>query len=96
MRKIPQNLSDRHVPERTCIGCLSKRPKKDLLRIVIGAIGQLEPDVLQRKPGRAVYLCHTRACFIMAKQKKRFSKHLRKSISLEAIQTIEHLFVTFE
>jgi len=45
-----------HVPERTCIVCKRKMPKKDLLRFCIKE-NKIVLDKLQKEGGRGVYFC---------------------------------------
>lgn len=51
-----------HVPIRTCLGCGTRAPKAEMLRIVLDADGQLTPDVAQRCAGRGGYLHHQPTC----------------------------------
>jgi predicted RNA-binding protein YlxR (DUF448 family) len=45
-----------HVPERTCIVCKRKMPKKDLLRFCIKE-NKIILDKLQKEGGRGAYFC---------------------------------------
>ncbi len=54
-------------PERTCLGCGKKAPKRRLLRLVRSPQGTLSIDFQQRLPGRGGYLCLTSpACLTKA------------------------------
>lgn len=48
-----------HTPYRTCVVCRAKRPKKDLLRLVLDAHRLVIPDFRQRLSGRGAYVCPT-------------------------------------
>lgn len=46
----------KHIPIRQCVACRARRPKAELLRIVLGQDGpQIDPT--GRKPGRGAYVC---------------------------------------
>uniref|UniRef100_A0A832A6A7 YlxR family protein n=1 Tax=Desulfacinum infernum TaxID=35837 RepID=A0A832A6A7_9BACT len=49
--------SSGHVPYRTCIVCRSKRPKGELLRLVLDQDRRVIPDRRHRLPGRGAYVC---------------------------------------
>ncbi|WP_276955790.1 YlxR family protein [Allomeiothermus silvanus] len=46
----------KHVPQRMCVACRARRPKRELLRIVLTEGGPvLDPS--GRRPGRGAYVC---------------------------------------
>ena len=47
----------RHIPERTCVTCGSKKPKRELVRIASSPEGQVSVDVTGKAPGRGAYVC---------------------------------------
>lgn len=63
-------------PERQCMGCNTKRPKADLLRVVRGPDGTVSLDFTGRKPGRGAYLCHAPACLKKAQKSGRLARVL--------------------
>ena len=48
-------------PERTCVGCRGKGPKRSLLRVARGPRG-VSVDEGGRAPGRGAYVHRDRAC----------------------------------
>ena len=52
----------KHVPQRTCIGCRTVLPKRQLLRIVRTADG-VRVDPTGKVPGRGAYLHDQRQCW---------------------------------
>lgn len=52
----------RHVPERSCVACRTKRPKRELTRLVRTPDGIL-PDTLGKLSGRGAYLCDNPSCW---------------------------------
>jgi predicted RNA-binding protein YlxR (DUF448 family)/ribosomal protein L30E len=69
-----------NIPIRTCIGCRSKKPKSELMRIVVNGPERVVIDLNQREPGRAAYLCPEISC-LRKSGKKRLEKASRCSVS---------------
>ena len=55
----------KHHPQRTCVGCRTVFRKDEVVRIVAGPTGAVI-DYREKLPGRAVYVCPTRACMTKA------------------------------
>ncbi|PKB64516.1 MAG: hypothetical protein BZY80_02580 [SAR202 cluster bacterium Io17-Chloro-G2] len=53
----------RHIPERTCVGCGQKRPKRELVRVVGTPQGSLLLDTTGKNPGRGAYFCRQSTCW---------------------------------
>jgi hypothetical protein len=64
-------LHGRHVPERTCMVCRQKKPKRELVRIVRDAEGHITVDTMGRQSGRGAYLCHNIKCWQQASKESR-------------------------
>ncbi|HEY2705865.1 MAG TPA: YlxR family protein [Candidatus Dormibacteraeota bacterium] len=58
-------------PERTCIGCRTVRPKRELLRIVLPAEGPAALDPTGKRNGRGAYLCRDRGTTCLAQARRR-------------------------
>ena len=65
-----------HIPYRTCTGCRSVFPKSTLLRLVKAADGYIY-DRNKTLPGRGIYICRNRACYLLAIKKKRLSENIQ-------------------
>ena len=50
------------VPMRTCIACREMKPKKEMLRVVKNADGDISVDVTGKSQGRGAYICNGDAC----------------------------------
>ena len=50
------------IPQRTCLGCKSVRPKKELIRIVRTPEGEVVVDPTGKKSGRGTYTCPRLEC----------------------------------
>ena len=66
-------------PERTCIGCRSVRPKRELLRIVLPAEGVAALDPTGKHNGRGAYLCRETGttCLTQARRRHALVRALR-------------------
>ncbi len=61
MSTSPQRL--RHIPERTCIACRSKKAKRELVRLVCAPDESVEVDMTGKRAGRGAYLCLSPDCW---------------------------------
>ena len=50
-------MAQKKIPARQCIGCMTSRPKKELVRVVRAPSGEISIDLVGKKPGRGAYLC---------------------------------------
>ena len=76
-------MNIRHVPQRTCISCGTKRNKSSLIRIVSNSSGSVVVDILGKMNGRGVYLCYDKNCWDIAISKEMVGKKIGSSISSE-------------
>ncbi len=83
----------RKIPQRVCVGCREKKPKKELIRIVRTPEGNVDVDFTGKKSGRGVYICHQKDCLHSATKGKKLAKNLKTYIPPEVI---EKLFDSFE
>ena len=73
---------------RTCIGCGTTRPKKELIRIILTPEGEVQVDRTGRANGRGAYICDDPACAQKAARKKSLQKAFRTQISAEACERL--------
>lgn len=52
----------KHIPQRTCVGCRSVLPKRELIRLVRRSEG-VEIDPTSKLAGRGAYLHNQRSCW---------------------------------
>lgn len=71
----------RHTPERSCISCGQKLPKRDLTRVVRSPEGNIVPDPTGKSPGRGSYLCTAEPCWNNGILKGGLERGLRASLS---------------
>ncbi|WP_226993969.1 YlxR family protein [Myxococcus hansupus] len=63
-------------PVRTCVGCGSRRPQRELTRFGVNPEGAIEVDRKRRLPGRGAYLCGA-GCLTAALKRKAFGRAFR-------------------
>ncbi len=68
------------IPERKCMGCGEKFPKKDLLRVVREPEGEVSVDITGKKNGRGVYICKRAECFKKVRKGDKLSRSLEVSV----------------
>lgn len=74
-------------PERKCVGCNEKKPKKELIRIVrLAETGEIQIDATGKKNGRGAYICPSSAC--LKKAKKRLPSSLDTQIPEEIFSAL--------
>jgi predicted RNA-binding protein YlxR (DUF448 family) len=76
-------VAARPVPQRTCVACRRVRDKRDLVRLVRAAGGDIEIDGTGKKEGRGAYICPDRACWEKALKGKQLENALRGHLSLK-------------
>jgi predicted RNA-binding protein YlxR (DUF448 family)/ribosomal protein L30E len=70
----------RDAPERKCIVSGESQPKAGLIRFCVGPDNQVVPDVLNRLPGRGIYVSADRAMITKAAAKGLFSRAARQPV----------------
>lgn len=73
----------RKIPQRMCSGCLEKKDKRDLIRVVKNKEGGISIDLTGKKPGRGAYICRSLDCLEKAIKTKRLDKSLEVKIDEE-------------
>jgi predicted RNA-binding protein YlxR (DUF448 family) len=82
-------MSRKHVPQRTCIGCRERHPKREMVRIVRTPDGGVEIDETGKKSGRGAYLCRHQDCWEMALRQDRLEHALKTSLTDEERATLQ-------
>jgi predicted RNA-binding protein YlxR (DUF448 family) len=68
--------------ERRCIATGETQPKTGLIRFVVGPEGQVVPDILERLPGRGIWVAADREALDLAISKKLFARAARAQVTL--------------
>ena len=61
-------MTPKKIPLRRCTGCNESKPKKELVRVVKNAAGEVSLDLTGKKPGRGAYVCPSAACLAQARE----------------------------
>ncbi len=69
-------------PERRCIVTGETGPKAGLIRFVAGPDGQIVPDVLERLPGRGIWVSADREAITQAVRKNLFARGARAKVTV--------------
>ncbi|MFN2466008.1 MAG: RNase P modulator RnpM [Candidatus Dormibacteria bacterium] len=76
------------MPSRTCVACRTERPKRDLVRLVTGASGEVLVDRTGKLNGRGAYLCQGPECWTLAHRRKAVERALKVSLDEAAWQNL--------
>ena len=78
----------KRIPMRTCVACREKKPKKDLVRILLNDENGLTVDLTGKKNGRGAYVCLNSKCAEKLNAKM-LSAALKSSVSDNMIKEIK-------
>ena len=84
-------MSKNPVPTRMCSGCMTRRPKEELVRIVRTPQGVAKIDAEGKADGRGVYVCPKEECIKKAEKKNRFSGSLKCEVSKDIYNSLAEL-----
>ena len=82
-------MQPKKIPIRRCVGCGEGKPKKDLVRVVRSAAGEVNLDLTGRMPGRGAYLCRDTECLRKARKARRLEKEFSQAIPDEVYDRLE-------
>ena len=71
------------LPERTCIGCNTKKAKNELIRIVKNKEGNIFIDKTGKANGRGAYICDNIECLEKAIKNNRLERSFEIKIDNE-------------
>ena len=81
-------LKQKKVPLRRCTGCMTMKPKKELLRIVHND-GEIFLDSTGKKNGRGAYICNSTECFARAVKNKGLERSLSVPVPKEIYEALK-------
>ena len=82
-------MQKKRIPVRMCSGCGEHFPKKELVRVVRSAQGELSVDLTGKKSGRGAYICPRVECLKKARKAKRLERALECQIPDEVYHRLE-------
>ena len=77
------------IPLRQCIGCGEMKSKKEMIRVIKTAEGEILLDATGRKNGRGAYLCPSMECFKKAVKGRGLERSFKMAIPREVYETLE-------
>lgn len=81
-------MTNRRPPERTCLACNEKKPKKELIRILREPDGSVTYDLTGKKNGRGAYVCPKKACIQKLMKSGRASRELSTEVPAEVFEAL--------
>lgn len=81
------------LPQRTCIGCNSKKNKNELIRIVKNKDGNISIDRTGKANGRGAYICDSIECLEKAIKSKRLERTFETKISDEIYENLRGVII---
>ncbi len=85
----------RKIPRRMCLGCRENKNKRELLRVVRSAEGEVLLDPTGKKAGRGAYICWDEACLQKAIRGKSLEKNLRCAIPETLVQDLKETLCSY-
>ena len=82
-------MSVKKIPLRQCIGCGEMKSKKEMIRVIKTAEGEILLDATGRKNGRGAYLCPSMECFKKAVKGRGLERCFKMAIPREVYETLE-------
>lgn len=83
-------MKTKKIPMRLCLGCNEMKPKKEMIRVVRSAEGEISLDLTGKKSGRGAYICKDVECFNKARKARRFEKSFSCRIDAEVYEVMEN------
>lgn len=77
------------VPMRMCIACREMKPKKEMLRVVKNADGEIFADVSGKAAGRGAYVCSAESCRKKLNDKKLLHKAFSADVSVDVYREVK-------
>ena len=96
MKKNANNIKQKKVPLRQCLGCNEHKPKKELLRVLRTPEGEILLDFTGKKSGRGAYICYDIKCLKKARKSKRIDSNLGVDITEEIYDKMERELDEYE
>ena len=84
------------IPLRQCVGCGEMKSKKEMMRVLKPAEGDICLDTTGKKNGRGAYLCIRKECLQKARKNKGLERSFKMSIPEEVYDTLDKEFEAIE
>ncbi len=81
-------MKQKKIPLRQCVGCMTAKPKKELVRIVKSKDGIISLDSTGKAAGRGAYICKDQECLKKAEKKKAFNRSFQQDVEKEVYEQL--------
>ena len=71
------------IPQRQCMGCRERKPKREMIRVVRCTDGEVRLDFSGKLNGRGAYICPDKECLKKAQKAKSLERSLEVPIPEE-------------
>ena len=89
-------MKNKKVPLRQCVGCGQMKGKKEMMRVLRTAEGDILLDTTGKKNGRGAYLCRSMECLKKARKNRGLERSFKMGIPNEVYDQLEKEFEEFE
>ncbi len=79
---------NKKIPLRLCVGCKEMKPKKEMMRVIKSAEGEIFLDTTGKKNGRGAYICKQVECLEKAFSNHGLERSLKISIPKETMENL--------
>ena len=76
------------IPQRQCMGCRERKPKRDMIRIVRTPEGAVNLDFGGKMNGRGAYICPNPECLRKVQKSKALDRSLEVTIPDEVYERL--------
>lgn len=84
------------IPLRQCVGCGEMKGKKEMMRVLKTAEGEICLDVTGKKNGRGAYVCRSLECLQAARKNKGLERSFKMNLPGEVYELLEREFESIE
>ena len=77
------------IPQRQCMGCRERKPKRDMIRVVRCTDGNVSLDFGGKMNGRGAYICPDMECLKKALRSKALDRSLEVTIPEEVYNRLQ-------
>ena len=81
------------IVQRMCMGCNTKKDKRELIRIVINKEGNISVDKTGKLSGRGAYICDNIDCLEKVIKSKRLEKVFETKIDEEIYKNLRGVII---
>ena len=77
------------IPQRQCMGCRERKPKRELIRVVRCTDGEVRLDFGGKMNGRGAYICPNAECLKKVRKSKALDRSLEVTIPEDVYARLE-------